>query len=366
MAKELTNIQKAEATASMINKSATATGAASVLGTVTPDNFRDISTNIKAASAAVQNEFYKDFLNKVVRQVFLRTYETSEFRQLMEKFSVGTIVGGDKIEVVSSGDITPININYAHGAENNPNITYKVDQFVVNIKLGDAKVFPIKTNIGILSRAMTSVENLESFVQAQVNTVLDSMDVYYWDELKTVVVDYTPVTGAPAIKQEVIGSSTSTANELAEKITAFSLKMNKPTAEFNEGVLVSPKGAGTAVYTPKKQNSSLKNLILVINADRKASFEVSTFASLFHSDLLTLGKIDTVVLPFTKADGTPVAGADKMVGILMDKNRIKTAWTVKKILPYHNPADDSYSSFGHTVFGAGHVQYINCLKLVIS
>lgn len=92
---------------------------------VTPQNYNRLNGAINSSSPNAQNAFYNDFLNKTIRQVVLDLDNDSMLNNLINKFGIGTLVEGNKIEVVTSGTVLPVNLDYTQDATNDPYGTKK-------------------------------------------------------------------------------------------------------------------------------------------------------------------------------------------------------------------------------------------------
>ncbi len=326
---------------------------------ISPENFSRAGAAIRSSSANAQNQFYNDFLNKTVKQIVLDLDQTSKLNELINMFSVGQLTEGNKIEVVTSGKVQPKDIEMDEGDTNNPFTIKKSKVWVHSITLGKDKLFEITTYPHQVRRAMSSPSNMAKLIANISSKVSKSIDVYYWNIVKSTIVDYQAPAGSTPITKNV-GTASSTANDIFEAITAIAKEMEFPTSEFNEGVSVG----GT--ITPLEQNYSPSDIILVLNPKMDAAFQVKTYAALYNLLELKAKSLKVITLPFTKLDGTPITDVDKTPGYILVKDRIKTAWGHKGIKSYIGPNTDILYTAGNTAFAVGHVPFANMVKLTIT
>ncbi len=329
---------------------------------ITTSNFRNLRAGLRSSTPTSSNQFYNDILNKMVWQVVLDLQADGVLQKLINRFSIGIIKEGEGIEVLTSDLVAARTVDLADGADHSPHITRKNKAFVHTIKLGDKLVFPITTNAAAISRAFSSLSGLTTFIGQIARVVSKSIDNHYWKLLKTTIVDYTPPVGAPAIKIENVGvAATSTATEIYTAVETIVGEMEFPSTAYNEGVSVG------GAYTPLEQMYMKKDLILVLNPKNAANFNVNVLASLFNSSKLEINNLETIKLPFTQADNvTPITDADKTVGFLMSRDRIKFAYGEKSIEQSYSPNGQFLDTFGNVSAAMGHVPFANLVQLKLT
>ncbi len=151
-----------------------------------------------------------------------------------------------------------------------------------------------------------------------------------------------------------------TAPEIFQALTQLAGEMQFPTKEYNEGVSVG------GVYESLEQNHAMGDLVFVLNPKNKANFNVNVYAALFNSSKLDINPLKMITLPFTTLAGAPIVDADKTIGWLMSKDRIRFGWGEKTIEQSYSPNGGFLDTFGNVSAAMGHVPYHNFVKIVLT
>ncbi len=334
-------------------------------------NFSAIEDTFGTLSYDAQNTWYTDLDNKIVLQIVQDLDNTSKIRKLLDTFSIGKITPGIGIEILTGDIVTPEDVSLADGGVQ-WNWTIKKNKvYSYTIGLSGLKTFQITFVPSQVRKAMVSPQALATFLASNTRKLVQSVDLYYWNLLKSDIVNFkqgNKPDGTPlpaGMKVENIGTGASTSNDLFEKITAMMYKWEFPTKDYNEGVWYKPEG-GVAAQTPKQQIHQMEDLVLVLNPTVKAKFEVQTFASLFHPDKLQGRKLKVIMLPFTDENGAPIVNADKTIGFLYAKSRIKFGWGTKEFRTQVVARGGFLNHFANTEVAFGQVPNVNAVKLMIT
>lgn len=198
---------------------------------------------------------------------------------------------------------------------------YENDTKVQYMTINFDKQYPITIIREKIKQAMTSWNDLETYISALTNSLYNGA---YIDEYRT-----TKALVSNAYRQNAVTIKTITApttKETAESFTEIAREMflnfQAPTSKFNAWKKVGGYGREIVTFTPPE------DIVFIIRNDLRAKLDVSVLANAFNIDKADLmGRILTVEdFDILDGDGNVIYDGSHIYGIMCDMRwfRIKT------------------------------------------
>ena len=233
--------------------------------------------------------------------------------------------------------------NYEEGKS--PFATDKPTLKLSFIKTMEKKTANVKLIEEVWAGAFVSEGGLANICGIILKNLEDAIALFVYD-LMTGVIGNTTYFGINKTITKVDGTGeTLSATKAYEDIMALVYKMALPSTNYNE--------EGVRTFTKKG------NLVLLLNADYKASFDINVLASLFNSkDIGTdryFKEVRVVDMP---------ASQTNQVGIVMDADKLVWGYRIKTGGAIYNPADMSMNTWKHAWIKYGTIGSKQAVRLI--
>lgn len=193
--------------------------------------------------------------------------------------------------------------------------------------------------------AFTSEGGLANIVGIILKNMQDSLDNYAYDELCKYVTDKV-VFGKNLVVTKINGvGETEAAQKCYEQIMALARKMTLKSKDYNT--------KGYLTKTPKG------SLVLLLNADYMASFDINVLASLFNSSSIALNKIfkRVEVIQFPTS-------APHQIGFICDEEALVWGYKTRRMGSIYNPRDMSINYWLNVRVRYGVINGRNAVRLL--
>ena len=294
-----------------------------------------ISRDLKQfdAPTTVTNEFLTELVNKIVVQrnyVILGGWENpyNIFYKPMEML-------GDTEELLTVDVIAGANYS-----ETSSLLTVaKPDVYNAYIYTEDKKVWKVSISQPIIRGAFVTEGGLSALIANIIGMLRKSKELYVYDTLtEDFATDFT-------IEEEIqpVAQGNATQAQLAyEQIVALALKMSLPSTNYNLQGLRTTTPVGSA--------------ILMLNANYKASFDISVFASLFNSAVVGEQKVFSRVVVADLAEG--------VLGYVLDPEAYIIVDRIMQTESFFDASNLITTFFLHNWIKRGKNPFVNAVKLV--
>lgn len=287
----------------------------------------------------IANEFITDMSNMITAQYAYDLFR--DFKNPYDMFIKTMSKLGDAEQYITN--VLKELVDYAEGTSpfSATKPTIKTD-FIKTIA---KKVANVKLEQDVWAGAFVSEGGLANIAGIVLKNLSDSITLFVYDSMTTLTGDATafPITTTVTTVSGV--GQTQSARDAYEQIMALANKMHLPNTLYN--------ASHVKTFTPKG------NLVLFLNADYKASFDINVLASLFNSPSVGLDKffkeVCVVDMPSSQA---------KQIGIVLDSESMVWGFRLKTAGSIYNPADMSINYWLHAWIKWGVIPARQAIRLV--
>ena len=274
----------------------------------------------------VMNEFVDVLVNKLVYSQF-ESFTFNNPLRVLEGESIPLGYAGEHV-YVNPAKGRGFNVNDFAGLLFKYEADVKVEYHTVNSDLQ----YPVTISRQQLKKAMTSWDNLASFITSLSNSLYNGCYVDEFRFTKNII------SGAYKENRGVIQtisavSSADTAKAFVEKARELFLNFQLPSTSYN--AWAKNGGAGRPITTWSRP----EDIVMVVRNDIRAKLDVEVLASAFNIDKTTLlGNIITVDnFDSYDDDGNKVFDGSAIVGLLADKAWFKIKTQDMFMENFYNP-----------------------------
>lgn len=294
-----------------------------------------------ASEPTIANEFLNDFFNKIVTQHVQSQFEKN---LLDEKYGIFLRTYGKvgDIEEYITTKLTEVS-DYDE-TSTNPFEVKKPSVVLAFIKTEDKVVDFTTLNYEQWYGAFIIEGGLNKLASQILSELKVANDNYIYDKISTDLSDESKFTIKHTLPTISGLGDSENARKAYEDIILLKSKMGlrSKTGEYNLGGLENNG-------TPESE------MVLLLNADYSASFDVNVLASLFNSEKI---KLTTKIIQF---DTTKNA---KIVGMLMDKRAYVFGYRINFSQSIMNPRNMYVNTYNHRWVKRGVVPIYNAVMLV--
>ena len=292
----------------------------------------DDSTDISAFAEplfqypVVYNEFCDILVNKLVYSQF----ETMTFNNPLR------VLDGDRIPLGYAGEHVYTNPAKARGFNVNDFagllVKYEADVKVEYHTVNSDIQYCVTIARQQLKKAMTSWDNLASFITQLSNSLYNGAYIDFFRYTKNIISGAFKENRAVYEKITAV-TSEATAKAFVEKARELFLNFQLPSTSFNAWSKNGGSGAPITTWTRPE------DIVMIVRNDIRAKLDVEVLASAFNIDKTTLlGNIITVDnFDSYDDDGTKVFDGSAIVGMIADKAWFKIKTQDMFMENFYNP-----------------------------
>lgn len=281
----------------------------------------DDSTDISAFAQPIFDfpVVYNEFCDVLVNKLVYSQFETMTFNNPLR------ILEGDRIPLGYAGEhiytnpaqARSFNVNDFAGLLMKYEADVKVEYFTVNTDIQ----YCVTISRQQLKKAMTSWDNLASFITQLSNSLYNGSYIDFYRYSKNIISGAFKENRAVYEKISAV-TSEATAKAFIEKARELFLNFQLPSTQYN--AWAKNGGAGRPITTWTRP----EDIVMIIRNDIRAKIDVNVLADAFNIDKTTLLGNMITVDNFDAYDdeGTKVYDGSAIVGMIADKAwfRIKT------------------------------------------
>ena len=285
----------------------------------------------------IANEFISDMANKVVVQRaydLFRDYDMP-FKSFMREMSKL----GDPEELLSAELATAED----YDDETDPFSATKPAIVLSWLKTEDKKCVGVKLSYEIWAGAFVSEQGLSNIAGIILKNLRDRIEVNLYKAIYGDLSSSTNITTSATITTIANAGETANAQQAYEEIIKLATDMSLPSDDYNN--------AGVETFTPKGR------LVLVLNSNYKASFDVNVLASLFNASTIAENKY------FKEVIVAPLSGA-KQVGVVMDEEGYLWGYRFAVSDSIKNPRTLEINTYYHAWIKRAVVPFRQAVRLV--
>lgn len=280
---------------------------------------QDTAIEVFAQPLLKSPNIMNEFCNALVQRIVYTQFELRRFRNPLK------ILEGDEMPLGYLGQ--EIFVNPAQGRNYDINDfagllkKYDNDTKVQYMKINFDAQYPVTVVREKIKQAMTSWEDLESYISALTTSLYNGAYIDEYRATKSLVANAYRENAVTIEKIDAI-TTKETAEAFTEKAREIFLSFSAPTSKYNAWKKVGGYGREIVTFTEPE------DIVMIIRNDIRAKLDVSVLANSFNMDKTDLmGKILTVE-DFNAYDmqGNVIYDGSHIFGIICDRKwfRIKT------------------------------------------
>ena len=280
---------------------------------------QDTAIEVFAQPLLKSPNIMNEFCNALVQRIVYTQFELRRFRNPLK------ILEGDEMPLGYLGQ--EIFVNPAQGRNYDINDfagllkKYDNDTKVQYMKINFDAQYPVTVVREKIKQAMTSWEDLESYISALTTSLYNGAYIDEYRATKSLVANAYRENAVTIEKIDAV-TTKETAEAFTEKAREIFLSFSAPTSKYNAWKKVGGYGREIVTFTEPE------DIVMIIRNDIRAKLDVSVLANSFNMDKTDLmGKILTVE-DFNAYDmqGNVIYDGSHIFGIICDRRwfRIKT------------------------------------------
>ena len=273
---------------------------------------------------------YNEFCDVLVNKLVYSQFETMTFNNPLR------VLDGDRIPLGYAGEHVYTNPAKARGFNVNDFagvlVKYEADVKVEYHTVNSDIQYCVTIARQQLKKAMTSWDNLASFITQLSNSLYNGAYIDFFRYTKNIISGAFKENRAVYEKITAI-SSTDTAKAFVEKARELFLNFQLPSTSYNAWSKNGGSGAPITTWTRPE------DIVMIVRNDIRAKLDVEVLASAFNIDKTTLlGNIITVDnFDSYDDDGTKVYDGSAIVGMIADKAWFKIKTQDMFMENFYNP-----------------------------